>query len=68
MRFAKKCRFDASLITAPPNIVWTAVPTVTAAFVDAIVALYSIKKAALTHKTVTLIVRVDYLLVFCCEA
>jgi len=39
MRFAKKCRFDASLITVPPNIVWTTVPTVTAAFVDATVAL-----------------------------
>jgi len=36
---AKKCRFDASLITAPPNIVWTTVPTVTAAFVYATVAL-----------------------------
>jgi hypothetical protein len=39
MRFAKKCHCDASLITAPPNIVWTTVPTVTAAFIDAIVAL-----------------------------
>jgi hypothetical protein len=35
----RKKRIFANLITSPPNIVWTTVPTVTAAFVYATVAL-----------------------------
>jgi hypothetical protein len=41
------------VLQVSPNVVWTLVPTVRAAFIDAVFTFDSVKKAALTQKKST---------------